>query len=279
MLSYRHAFHAGNHADVLKHLTLIECMRLLSRKEKGFLVVDTHAGAGAYTLEEGYAAQNKEWADGIQRFRSIGTGEAPPAAESYVRLAAEYADRSAGRYPGSPALIARLLRDQDRAVFCELHPTDHQALEELVRSNKRARVRRTDGFAELKALLPPPTRRGLVFIDPSYELASDYDRLIEALRDSLRRFAEGVYMIWYPLLEEAKELPVRLTDLTEKRAWLNATLRIRKTAPEARGMTGSGLFILNPPWTLAETLADTLPYLVRALGCGEDAGWTIDADG
>ncbi len=276
MLSYRHAFHAGNHADVLKHVVLMECLRLLGRKEKGFLVADTHAGAGDYALEEGYAAQNREWESGVARLRN--SDPAPGAVASYLKLVSAYGDGNAGRYPGSPAIAAALLREQDRAVFCELHPTDHAALEERFAGNRAVRVRKTDGFAELKALLPPPTRRGLVFIDPSYELASDYALLVDALKDSLRRFADGVYVVWYPLLEreEARKLPERLGALGAA-ATLNAALRVRASAPGERGMSGSGVFVVNPPWKLKETLEETLPFLARTLAADAGAGWKLDA--
>lgn len=275
MLSYRHAFHAGNHADVLKHVVLMECMRLLARKEKGFLVADTHAGAGDYVLEDGYAAQNREWEGGVARLRS--SGPAPEAAEAYLRFVSTYSGEHGGRYPGSPAIIASRLREQDRAVFCELHPTDYAALQTRFAGGRAVRVRKADGFAELRALLPPPTRRGLVFIDPSYELAADYGLLVDTLEDSLRRFADGVYAVWYPLLEraEAAELPDRLVDLGAS-STLNAALRIRSAAPGERGMHGSGVFVFNPPWKLKEALEEVLPYLARSLAAGPGADWTLD---
>lgn len=278
MLSYRHAFHAGNHADVLKHMVLIECLRLLARKEKGLLVVDTHAGAGEYSLDEGYAAQNREWTEGIELVRSRRSGSVPAPLDAYLKLVDEFASENSGEYPGSPAIIARMLRPQDRAVFCELHPADHALLADFLQAEKRARVRKADGFAELKALLPPPTRRGLVFIDPSYELASDYQLLIDSLRDSLKRFAEGAYLVWYPLLEreEAKELPDRFAELGA-RSTLNATLRLRAALPGERGMHGSGLFVVNPPWTLEAALREALPFLTEALGADGNASWEIDA--
>lgn len=279
MLSYRHAFHAGNHADVLKHLVLIQCLTLLQRKEKGFLAVDTHAGAGSYALTQGYAAQNQEWASGIGKLRLIALEARPAAVDAYLAFVDRFEREESGRYPGSPAIISRLLRAQDRAVCCELHPSDHEELEERHGFDTNLRIRKGDGFAELKALLPPPTRRGLVFIDPSYELASDYERLIDSLRDSLKRFAEGVYCVWYPLLEraEAKELPQRLSELGS-RAALRAELRISEPAPGERGMHGSGLFILNPPWKLEEALRETLPYLSAAFGSAAAEPWVLKAE-
>jgi 23S rRNA (adenine2030-N6)-methyltransferase len=282
MLSYRHAFHAGNHADVLKHIVLMECLRLLQRKEKGFLAADTHAGAGAYALEEGYAAQNREWSGGIARLRGTPSTEPPRAVAEYLAYVDGFsAAARPGLYPGSPEIIAGLLRPQDRAVFCELHPADHQALEERFGParygrDRSVRVRRTDGFAELKAILPPPSRRALVFIDPSYELAADYGRVVESLRDCLKRFAEGVYLVWYPLLEreEARLLPDRL-DSIAPRPTLRAELRMMDLPAGARGMAGSGLFVINPPWTLEETLREILPFLAAALGSTASEAWKL----
>ncbi|MFA6506167.1 MAG: 23S rRNA (adenine(2030)-N(6))-methyltransferase RlmJ [Treponemataceae bacterium] len=278
MLSYRHAFHAGNHADVLKHIVLIECMKLLSRKEKGFLVVDTHAGAGAYTLTAGYAAQNEEWASGIARLRDKRDEDMPEIVNSYLKRVDEFASEQKDGYPGSPALITRLLRAQDRAVFCELHTTDHQTLDNLLGFEKGVRIQYANGFAALKALLPPPSRRGIMFIDPSYELAEDYERLIDTLRDSLKRFADGVYIVWYPLLErdEAKDLPARFAELGAK-STINATLRMKDAESGEWGMHGSGLFIINPPWTLEKSLREALPYLGRIFGSTADTSWTLEA--
>lgn len=267
MLSYRHAFHAGNHADVLKHIVLIECLSLLKRKEKGFLAVDTHAGAGGYALEAGYAAQNKEWSGGIERLKAFGEEPRPEAVGAYLSLVSGYARDNAGDYPGSPAIIAGQLRPQDRAVFCELHPTDHGMLDSRFSDDKLVRVRRGDGYAALKGLLPPPTRRGLVFIDPSYELSEDYAKAHAAMQEILRRFATGVAALWYPLLEreEAQELPSALDGLGAEKT-LRVELRLEDPVPGERGMAGSGLYILNPPWPLGDRLKETLPYLARALG-------------
>ncbi len=283
MLSYRHAFHAGNHADVFKHLALAECLRLLSRKDKGFLVADTHAGAGAYALAEGYAAQNEEWAAGVGRLRSARDGQAlPGAVGAYLDLvdafSASEGRGDGARYPGSPAIIAGVLRPQDRAVFCELHPADRELLAARFAADVRVRVRGEDGFAALKALLPPPTRRGLVFIDPSYELAEDYARVPAALSDGLRRFGTGTFIVWYPLLErpEALALGAALRAAAAGRPALDAALRVRSSAPGERGMAGSGLFVVNPPWTLNETLRDCLPFLARALAADDGADWTLE---
>jgi len=278
VLSYRHGFHAGNHADVLKHIVLMDCIRKLAKKDAPLLYVDTHAGAGSYLLREGYAAMNEEWASGIEKLSgyagsSNSTSIKPEAVAAYLALVRGCAPA----YPGSPLLASALLRRQDHLALFELHPSDFEPLSALFAGDKRVQVRNADGFAGLRGLLPPISRRALVFIDPSYELASDYDSVVKAVAGALRRFANGVYMVWYPLLEreEARELPARLVGLAEKS--LNVQLRVRSSLPGERGMSGSGLVVLNPPWQLGETLAGLLPWLARVLGEDQGAGWTMTA--
>ncbi len=305
MLSYRHGFHVGNHADVLKHLTLVACLRAMARKETPYLYADTHAGAGAYALEEGYAAQNREWAQGVARLAPASpidatgplaastrsdepeaAGDAPEAVLDYLSVLRSlgYGD---GRYPGSPAIAAALSRPGDRLALFELHPADHEALSALTAPDRRASVAKADGFSGLKGLLPPASRRGLVVIDPSYELASDYDKVVDALADALRRFATGCYLVWYPLLErpEAKALPGRLRLLASPdgkaakglaASALDARLRVRAGAPGERGMAGSGVLALNPPWTLRPALESALPWLAARLGQDAGAGWSLE---
>lgn len=274
MLSYRHGFHAGNHADVLKHLVLIECIDRLVRKDKPLLYVDTHAGAGSYRLHEGYAAMNEEWAGGIARLASA-AGPLPPAVARYLSVISEYAAPESA-YPGSPMVAATLLRAHDRLVLFELHPSDSSPLSGLFAADRRVEVRTADGFAGLRSLLPPPSRRALALIDPSYELAEDYERVVASLGDALRRFATGVYLIWYPLLErdEAQALPARLRGLADR--WLDVRLRVRSSLPGERGMAGSGMVVINPPWQLVDSLAATLPWLSETLGVDQGAAWNIE---
>lgn len=277
MLSYRHGFHAGNHADVLKHIVLMDCIRRLLKKEAPLLYVDTHAGAGSYLLREGYAAMNEEWAGGIERLAGLAesansNSTIPEAVTGYLSLVR----RCAPAYPGSPMLASRLLRPQDRLALFELHPSDFSPLSALFSGDHRVQTRNADGFAGLSGMLPPISRRGLIFIDPSYELASDYDRVVEAVAKALRRFANGVYLVWYPLLEreEARRLPENLVRLADKS--LDVKLRVRSSLPGERGMSGSGLVVLNPPWQLKEMLDELLPWLTRALGEDAGASWTIN---
>jgi len=276
MLSYRHGFHAGNHADVLKHLVLIECIDRLIKKDKPLLYIDTHAGAGSYRLHEGYAAMNEEWAGGIARLSSsVAARPVPATVARYLSVISDYAAPEPA-YPGSPMLAATLLRAQDRLVLFELHPSDSAPLSGLFAADRRVEVRTADGFAGLRSLLPPPSRRALALIDPSYELAEDYERVVSSMGDALRRFATGVYLIWYPLLErdEARALPDTLRSLADR--WLDVRLRIRSSLPGERGMAGSGMVVINPPWQLRDSLATALPYLSETLGVDHGAAWSID---
>ena len=275
MLSYRHAFHAGNHADVLKHFVLVCLMRYLAKKDKPFWVIDTHAGAGAYGLDAGYAAQNAEWAAGIARLWE--RADLPPDLAGYVALVRGM--NPEGRltfYPGSPYLAWKLLRPDDRLRLFELHPTDVDLLGKTFReAGKQVIVTQGDGFAGLKSLLPPASRRALVLMDPSYEDKRDYGRVVESLKDSLKRFATGTYALWYPMLPrpEAMRLPERLRALPVE--WLDVSLQVAKPTRDGFGMHGSGLFIVNPPWTLKETLSTCLPVLKGALAQGPGAEFHI----
>ncbi len=277
MLSYRHAFHAGNHADVLKHSVLIALLRYLGQKDKAFWVIDTHAGAGAYALDSAQAGKLGEYRQGIGRLWE--RAELPPLLADYVDQVRKLnPDGRLLHSPGSPFFSWWNLREQDRLRLFELHSRDARLLgDNFQTAGRQVIVSPTDGFAGLKALLPPPPRRALVLIDPSYEEKQDYERVIQALRDALTRFAGGTYMLWYPQLTrlEAHELPQRLKRLPVA-AWLHVALRVCTPAKDGFGMHGSGLFILNPPWTLHDALADTLPFLCKVLGEDDGAGYTLE---
>jgi len=287
MLSYRHAFHAGNHADVLKHLVLVQLIDYLKQKDKPFWVVDTHAGAGLYALDAGQATKLAEHEGGISRL--WGRDDLPPAVAAYVDtvrpLNARNADGTLNAYPGSPWIAYKLLRSEDRLRLFELHTTDIRTLADNFReAGRQVMVTHGDGLAGLKALLPPPTKRALTLIDPSYETAADYRNLTKTLEESLRRFATGTYAIWYPILAkpEAKALPEKLKVLAEKagKPWLDTTLTVRRQPPGVFGMPGSGMFVINPPWTLAKTLHDTLPWLSATLAEADDgsgAAYSVDS--
>jgi len=277
MLSYRHAFHAGNHADVLKHLMLMQLIHYLTQKDKPFWAIDTHAGAGLYALEGGYAARLTEYESGIGRLWP--RKDLPTPLAEYVDLVRELnPDGKLRAYPGSPWLALHTMRAQDRLCLFELHSKDCRLLQNnFSGAGRRVTISASDGFAGLKALLPPAPRRGLVLIDPSYELREDYQQVLHALRDNLPRFASGLYALWYPQLGriESKQLPDKLKRLAGKN-WLHVALTVRTPATDGIGMHGSGMFILNPPWTLHAMLKDVMPYLVATLGQDEGAGFTLE---
>ena len=271
MLSYRHAFHAGNHADVLKHFIEVQLLGYLAQKDKPFWYIDTHAGAGCYSLDSGYATQNAEYESGIARLWE--RDDLPAALAEYVALVKRI--NPGGElmlYPGSPLVAMELLREQDRMRLFELHPADSEILQQnfaknIIGHGAQALMQTADGFGALKALLPPPPRRALVLIDPPYEDKQDYQRVVSALREGLKRFAGGVYAVWYPQLQraESRQLPEQLKQLPVK-SWLHVALSVQAPSEDGFGMCGSGMFILNPPWLLHEVLQKVMPYLVQVLG-------------
>jgi len=287
MFSYRHAFHAGSHADILKHLITIQLLRYLQEKPGALSIVDTHAGAGLYNLQDGFAAISQESVGGITRLKdylaSTGT-RVPTSISDYLGcVAIENALDSASLYPGSPFILARLLRPQDRLRLFELHPNEIDILRSNIKQlhcTKQVDVYSADGFSRLKGLLPPPSRRGLTLIDPSYEDKNDYRNLELCLEEALGRFATGCYAIWYPVIarRESIALPDRLKAIakTNNRAWLRAELRV-ENAPGERRLQASGMFVFNPPWTLHDHLKDALPILKNALGLDSGAAYTLQS--
>jgi 23S rRNA (adenine2030-N6)-methyltransferase len=276
MLAYRHAFHAGNHADVLKHTILARVLRHMNVKAKGYRLVDTHAGAGGYSLESRYAQKKGEFEQGILRLWE--RDDLPEAVAEYVELVRRFnPDGRLEQYPGSPAFAQMLLRAQDQLRLFELHPTDHRILESYLGAVHGAEVYDSDGFDGLKGQVPPTTRRGVVLIDPSYEGNGDYSRVVAALREALARFAEGVYVIWYPQVTkvEAAELPRRLQALAPK-GWLHARLTVQQPDALGFGLAGSGVFVLNPPYTLHAELQTVLPYLTDVLGQYDGANFLLE---
>ena len=294
MFSYRHGFHAGNHADVLKHTALIAVLRHLTAKDTALTVVDTHAGAGLYRLDSEHAHTSGEAQEGLLKLAAAAaTPELAPALQDYLGLVAGLNKPGQWRtYPGSPFVAQALLRAEtrDKLWLFELHPTDSRALEQHVAQMQAGRmvsVQRTDGFTGLKALLPPPSRRALVLIDPSYEIKSDYAKVGACLQESLKKFATGTYFVWYPVIPrpEAHELPRRLKTLANQagKPWLHATLSIGQPAtktlgePRAKaGLQASGIFVLNPPHTLKAALQPALAQLVEILGRGRGKGSVVE---
>lgn len=301
MFSCRHAFHAGNHADVLKHLSLVALLRYLGQKEAALTVIDTHAGAGVYRLDQCQARTSSESDAGFGRLlaaysRAKSTSQArqevPAAVRDYLEVVRSFnADGEWRIYPGSPWIAQALLRPQDQLKLFEVHPADARLLQRQVGELKRAsqiEVRRSDGFTGLRALLPPASRRALVLIDPSFDHKTDYAAALECLQDALKRFPGGCYALWYPVLgrPEAHTLARKLKTLgaaaghTWARAELNVGLAPSPGYSAAQGkahssLRASALHVVNPPYTLAQTWRDTLPWLLRALREPRGATWTV----
>ncbi|OYY61646.1 MAG: 23S rRNA (adenine(2030)-N(6))-methyltransferase RlmJ [Burkholderiales bacterium 28-67-8] len=276
MLAYRHAFHAGNHADVLKHITLILVLRYMNQKDKPYRMIDTHAGAGGYSLEGQYAQKKGEYLQGVARLWS--RDDLPEAVADYMALVRQFnPDGMLEQYPGSPAFAQMMLRSQDQLRLFERHPTDHRILEAYLGEVRGAEVKDTDGFEGLKGQVPPSSRRAVVLMDPSYEGHGDYPKVITALREAILRFPEGVYMVWYPQVSklEAAQLPRRLEGLAPK-GWLHARLTVQQPDAQGFGLAGSGMFILNPPYTLRAQLLEVLPYLTEVLGQYDGANYLLE---
>jgi len=296
MFSYRHAFHAGNHADVLKHTVLIAMLHHLTQKEAALTVLDTHAGAGLYRLDSEFTETSGEAADGIQRLLKPTEGMTlAPALQDYLDLVASFNSKGNWRiYPGSPFIIQRLLRGHDKLKLFELHPTDTKTLManvEQLEAGRQVAVLREDGFEGIRKFLPPPARRALVLCDPSYELKNDYARVAAMATEALKRFPTGTYAIWYPIIPrpEAHDLPRKLKTLATKagKSWLHATLTVKssKLVADVQGETkrpglpASGMFVINPPHTLKPALQAALPQMVTLLAQDRHAAFTLDAGG
>lgn len=267
MLSYRHGFHAGNFADVLKHLVLVHTLEYMKQKEKPLRLIDTHAGAGVYKLSGAQAQKNREFDNGIGRLWSL--PQTPAAVQRYVQQVREINEQGQLQiYPGSPLLMQHLMRPQDRLFVHELHPTDFQFLRDTLRTDKRIKVINEDGFAGLQGLLPPPDRRALVLLDPSYEVKSDYQQLVKQVIQAHKRFATGTFAIWYPVVLRQRidemEIALKKSGITNIQL---VELGLQPDNPE-HGMTSSGMILINPPWTLWQAMEDALPWLVDTLSDG-----------
>ncbi len=275
MLGYRHGFHAGNHADVIKHLVLQLVLAYMNRKEKPWWYIDTHAGAGCYDLRSAQARQNSEAETGIVRLWNW--LDAPAAVRDFLDLVGRLNPQ--GRlvcYPGSPWIAKQFQRTDDHLRLYELHPADFAALRQLTRPWPRTSTQAMDGLLGLRANLPPPPRRGIVLIDPSYEVSQAYPSVADAVRAGLERFSSGVFLLWYPLLAPAPGCGMvnRLKRLLEC-AWLDVSLSIRSPRASPRGLYGSGMLVINPPWRLAHELDELLPALVQRLA-GRDGEYRVE---
>ena len=270
MLSYLHGYHAGNHADVLKHTILTALLARLAKKDKSLRYIDTHAGAGAYDLSTPAALKNREHDSGIARIWSA--AEAPGAVERLLGLVRSYnGDGVLHDYPGSPWLASRFLGAGDDAYLFELHATEHRSLARLFGRDARTKVIAEDGLGGCIGLVPPPQKRALLLIDPAYELADEHRRVLAAVESTQRRFATGVTAIWYPLIDPrwVSRFERALRASTEAPI-ATYELQVSPQKP-ARGLIGSGMFVVNPPWLLEEELREALPWLASRLGahgCG-----------
>ena len=275
-MNYRHGYHAGNFADVLKHAALCELLRLLTAKNKKLFVLDTHAGAGGYDLSGSQARRTGEAETGIVRLAGLPRAGMPAAVARYLAAVTAY-DRKFGpaggqlrRYPGSPRLVRAALRPGDRFIACELHPEEALLLKREFAGDRAVEVRQADGYKALKALLPPVERRGLVLIDPPFEVPDEYEHLLRALRQGVRRFATGCYAIWYPIKDEAAA--AFAADLASFKP-LVLELRLDGVAPGK--LAACGLAVINPPWRFEEAMREALPWIAAQLGPG--VSWAVDA--
>ncbi|THT97953.1 23S rRNA (adenine(2030)-N(6))-methyltransferase RlmJ [Lampropedia puyangensis] len=302
MFSYRHAFHAGNHADVLKHTVLLATLDYLKQKDVALTLIDTHAGNGIYRLDGDFAQTSNESASGIQQLIATATNAQEaldPTVARYLDMVRQFNDELSSRtkrlvYPGSPALLQHSMRSQDQLHLFELQPADMRALQGNMEQGPYANhthVWHEESFKGSLRFLPPPSRRGLVLCDPSYELKTDYQQVSQWLSEALRKFATGTYLIWYPVIPrpEAHELPRKLKAIARQagRGWLHTTLAIKSGGKpgvqlpgekvERTGMVASGMVVINPPYILREQLQKALPELVRALGQDHLAAHTLES--
>ena len=276
MLSYRHSFHAGNHADVLKHIVLMLILENLKLKEKGFFYLDTHSGVGRYRLSSNESEKTAEYKEGIERLWE--QTDLPEDVARYVKMIKKlnYGGKELRYYAGSPLIATELLRPQDRALLTELHPSDYPILRNNFSDYKNVTVKCDNGFQQVKATLPPKERRGLVLIDPPYELKEDYDLVVKAIEEGYKRFATGTYAIWYPVvLRQQTKRIFKGLEATGIRKILKIELAVRPDSDQ-RGMTASGMVVINPPWTLETQMKEILPYLTKTLVPKGTGSWTVD---
>ncbi|WP_028358025.1 23S rRNA (adenine(2030)-N(6))-methyltransferase RlmJ [Brackiella oedipodis] len=288
MFSYRHAFHAGNHADVLKHSVLIHILQHLNKKDKAYSVIDCHAGAGVYDLDSEWAATNQEFATGVSALiEQAQVIESSSLLHAYIHTIGALNSEPNGAltvYPGSPWLCLEYMRDHDRLHLFEWHATEFANLQANIAYQdsdiqKQVKLYHDNGFTALKALLPPPSRRGLILIDPSYEDKNDYVAVLKACQEGFKRFATGTYMIWYPLVHrpQVASLLEGLKNLCgQSLGYVHAALQISAIPKGGHGLYGSGVFVINPPYTLGPALAQALPILQQCLTQDQAAQFTLE---
>ncbi|MBQ4811983.1 23S rRNA (adenine(2030)-N(6))-methyltransferase RlmJ [Pseudoalteromonas luteoviolacea] len=263
MLSYRHSFHAGNPADVIKHLVLAEVLSYMTRKDKPFDYIDTHSGAGLFELASNDAQKTQEFADGIGKLMNYSGSN--DAILRYVDMVRGFNKDKLAFYPGSPKVAEQYLRKQDKGWFFELHPQDLPLLQKNTEHKRSLRVKGEDGFKGLIGLVPPLSRRAVVLMDPPYEIKTDYQKAVNTIVKAHKSFTSGTYMIWYPVVDRAR------IDQMEEALVASGIRNIQlfelatSADTEERGMTASGMIVINPPYVLKQTMADVLPELVDTL--------------
>lgn len=276
-MNYRHAFHAGNHGDVLKHVALTRLLEHLNKKDKSYRVIDAYAGSGVYALDSVEAGKTGEWEGGIGKLAAPFSPEAEALLAPYrAILAALNPDSMPRLYPGSPEIAARMMRSGDRLIANELHPEEADRLETHFACDRRAQVTRLDAESCVKGSLPPSERRGLILIDPPYEQKDEAAKAARILAEGVKRFATGVFLLWYPIkakgdddtcIEAARALGVKAT--------LKVELRIKEPFKEG-GLAGSGLIVVNAPWKFDEELDHLLPVLAGRLGIGNWGAGSVE---
>ena len=298
MLSYQHAFHAGNHADIIKHLALIQGLVSLSKKDKGFFYLDTHAGAGAYQIDDAKMQKKAEYQAGlIDLLTHIKANESPvpPLLACYARLMQKGLEQAC--VYGSPVIASDFIRAQDQAHFCELNPDVARQLRlQLSSSSAKTTVHNDNGFAQLKAMMPPLLRRGIVLIDPPYEQAEEYTSSYQAIKDALKRWHNGCFMLWYPILSKYRTDRISGEQSVNPKSPLSDQMRhdiialaptslldikLNQTNAQQQGMTGSGVLVINPPFQFDEALSEALAWVCQHLQGGDifnyDVEWLIKA--
>lgn len=264
MLSYQHHYHAGNHADVLKHWVLVECMLHLQKKPKPFDYIDTHAGAGLYRLDSAEAQKVGEYREGIIRAMAGDLAGLEPL----IERVSPYLDKK--QYPGSPEIVNSMLNQGERSHLFEMHPKTHAELNAHCARKRQTFVRQEDGFAGLNSLLPVPSRRALVLMDPSYELKGDYQKVFRVAQNALQKMSQTMLLIWYPVVDRAviNRFERQFSTSQLKNVHL---FEISVAEDQNKGMTGSGMIVINPPWTLEEKFNSLAPELSALLSSDDKA--------
>jgi len=275
MLSYRHSFHAGNFADVLKHTVLTSLVNYMLKKEKPFCYLDTHSGCGAYSFSSNEALKTKEFDNGVVKLWK--QDNLPQPVQNYLQQVSEFnAQSELNYYPGSPSITRQLMREHDRMFLFELHNNEFKNMRENFSGDRQIKMFNSDGLKGLISNMPPKERRGIVLIDPSYEIKTEYEEVVDTLEQAVKRFATGTYALWYPVIQRATinklEKDLIATGIINIQLF---ELGIEADSTE-RGMTASGMIVINPPWTLKKEMQETLPFLAGKLGIDGQGNYRIE---